>query len=202
MMLAACTVGGPTAPPTTAMPPVVAPLPVAAAPEPVAIVVPPARDPAVPADTPWDDEDLPRIRSVLPLVERAAARHELDPGMLDAIIWHESRFQAKARGPGGAAGLMQLMPTTSKGLAKRMGVPNRPYDARFNVDAGALLMSRLIVIFDGDVELALAGYALGHVAVKRRVAEGEPLPERTQRFIGKVTAWAPVFATLHAKTPT
>lgn len=199
---ATCTVTGPTTPPEPPQPvarvaPTSAPLaPVAPTP-----AVAPAPAPApIAAEPPWDSEDLPRIRAVAPLVERAAARYDLDPGMLDAIIWHESRFQAKARGPGGAAGLMQLMPSTSKGLAKRMGVANRPYDARFNVEAGALLLSRLLTIFDGDVELALAGYALGHVAVKRRIAEGEPLPERTQRFITKITAWAPAFATLHADT--
>lgn len=204
-MLAACTVGGPTASPTPASPPVANLAPTVARP-PVAVEVPPEttpsdRDPIATVPPPWDDDDLPRIRAVAPLVERAAARHGLDPGILDAIIWHESRFQPKARGPGGAAGLMQLMPSTSKGMAKRMGVANRPYDARFNVDAGALLMSRLIEIFDGDVDLALAGYALGHGAVKRRIAEGEALPERTQRFIRKVNAWAPAFAQLHAPTP-
>jgi soluble lytic murein transglycosylase-like protein len=199
-----CTVAGPTKTPV-ATPPVadVAPeaVPRAAGAPAVAPAPEPAPAPApVGAEPPWDSEDLPRIKAVAPLVERAAARYDLDPGMLDAIIWHESRFQAQARGPGGAAGLMQLMPSTSKGLAKRMGVANRPFDPRFNVEAGALLMSRLLTIFDGDVELALAGYALGHVAVKRRLAEGESLPERTQRFITKVTAWTPAFATLHAHT--
>ncbi|HWB79626.1 MAG TPA: lytic transglycosylase domain-containing protein, partial [Nannocystaceae bacterium] len=121
---------------------------------------------------------------------------------MNAIIWHESKFHAKAKGPGGAAGLMQLMPTTSKGLAKRLGIPHRPYDAKFNVEAGAYLLSRLLKIFEGDQDLALAGYALGHVAVKRRIEAGEPLPERTQKFIARVHAWSAAFATapeLHDK---
>lgn len=147
-------------------------------------------------EPPWQDEDLPRIVALQPQVIEAAQRHGVDPYLVDAIIWHESRFHAKAQGPGGAAGLMQLMPSTSKSLAKRLGRAHRPYDVGFNLDAGAYLLSRLLTIFDGDVTLALAGYALGHVAVQRRVAAGEPLPERTQRFIDKVTRWRDAFAQL------
>ncbi|MFO0635214.1 MAG: lytic transglycosylase domain-containing protein [Nannocystaceae bacterium] len=147
-------------------------------------------------EPPWGEDDLPRIVALQPQVIEAAARHGVDPFLVDAIIWHESRFNPKAQGPGGAAGLMQLMPSTSRSLAKRLDRPHRPYDPAFNLDAGAYLLSRLLTIFDGDVRLALAGYALGHVAVQRRVAAGEPLPERTQRFIDKVTRWRDAFAHL------
>ncbi len=159
------------------------------------IAVEPAA-PSAPIEVPWTAADLPRIVAVQGLIHAAAQRHRVDPRVLNAIIWHESRFHAAARGPGGAAGLMQLMPTTSKGLAKRLGRANRPLDPAFNVEAGALLLSRLLRIFDGDLALALAGYGLGHVAVQRRVEAGEPLPERTQRFVARVQAWVPAFATL------
>lgn len=165
------------------------------APDRPAVAVEPATPPA-PIEVPWAPDDLPRIVAVQPLVHAAAHRHGVDPRVLNAIIWHESRFHAAARGPGGAAGLMQLMPTTSKGLAKRLGRANRPYDPAFNVEAGALLLSRLLTIFDGDLALALAGYGLGHGAVKRRIEAGEPLPERTQRFVARVQSWVPAFATL------
>ncbi len=148
------------------------------------------------AQPPWDEDELPRILAVQPLVHAAAARHGVDADVINAIIWHESRFNAQARGPGGAAGLMQLMPTTSKGLAKRLGRPNRPYDPAFNVEAGALLLSRLLTVFDGDLKLAIAGYGLGHVAVRRRIEAGEALPDRTLRFIANIETWAPAFATL------
>jgi soluble lytic murein transglycosylase-like protein len=167
-----------------------------------AMVVASAKPEPVAAKPPWKPEDVSRIKAVLPLVRAAAREHGVDANVMNAIIWHESKFHAKAKGPGGAAGLMQLMPTTSKGLAKRLGVPNRPYDPKFNTQAGAYLLSRLLKIFDGDLDLALAGYALGHVAVKRRLEAGEPLPERTQRFIARVHAWSAAFAAapeLHEK---
>jgi soluble lytic murein transglycosylase-like protein len=159
-----------------------------------AMVIASAKPTPAPAEPPWKPEDVSRIRAVQPLVHAAAREYGVDPNVMNAIIWHESKFHAKAKGPGGAAGLMQLMPTTSKGLAKRLGVPNRPYDPKFNVQAGAYLLSRLLKIFDGDLDLALAGYALGHVAVKRRLEAGEPLPERTQRFIARVHTWSAAFA--------
>lgn len=149
---------------------------------------------------PWSQADLPRILAVQPLVHVAAAEYGVDANVVNAIIWHESRFHAAARGPGGAAGLMQLMPTTSKGLAKRLHRANRPYDPDFNVAAGSLLLSRLLRIFSGDLTLALAGYGLGHVAVQRRIAAGEPLPERTGRFAARVQSWVPAFATLPCPT--
>jgi soluble lytic murein transglycosylase-like protein len=187
--------------PTTTHPPTPAP---AAAPRDLAIaamamhtevapqVVPPRSQPAPTA--PWAAEDLPRIQAVQPLIREAAAELGVDASVVNAIIWHESRFHARAKGPGGAAGLMQLMPTTSKSLAKRLGRAHKPYDPAFNVYVGAYLFSRLLKMFDGDQELALAGYALGHVAVRKRVAAGEPLPERTQRFIAKVHGYAAAFA--------
>ncbi len=187
-------VGCRPAPPVT--PPTAAPsIEIEAPPERPVVVVEPVAPPAA-VEVPWAAEDLPRILAVQALVHGAAQRHGVDPRVLNAIIWHESRFHVAARGPGGAAGLMQLMPTTSKGLAKRLGRANRPYDAAFNVEAGALLVSRLLKIFEGDLALALAGYGLGHVAVQRRIEAGELLPERTQRFVARVESWIPAFATL------
>ena len=47
-----------------------------------------------------------------------------------------------------------------------------------------------------NLDLALAGYGLGHGAVKKRLEAGEPLPDRTQRFITRVESWLQAFATL------
>lgn len=191
-MLGSCE---PTAstPPSDASPP----------PEPRVVAVqpvePPPRQveplPTLPAiEPPWTDEDVPRIRKYQPLVYSAAKEYGIDPHVLNAIIWHESKFHANARGPGGAAGLMQLMPSTSKAVARKLGRANKPYDPKYNVVAGAWLLHRLLEIFEGDEELALAGYALGSGAVRKRLAAGEPLPDKTQRFIRRVDEWSQAFA--------
>ena len=177
--------------PVDATPSPAEPPPIAATP------TPPPPEPAPPEpviDAPWTDADVPRIRKYQSLVHNAAREYDLDPHVINAIIWHESKFHADARGPGGAAGLMQLMPTTSRAVAKKLKRANRPYDPKYNVAAGAWLLHRLLEIFDGDERLALAGYALGSGAVRKRLAAGEPLPEKTQRFIRKVDAWSKAFA--------
>jgi soluble lytic murein transglycosylase-like protein len=168
------------------------PAPIATAPEPPR----PEPKPIEPAEieVPWTDADVPRIRKYQSLVHAAAREYDLDPHVINAIIWHESKFHANARGPGGAAGLMQLMPTTSRAVAKKLKRANRPYDPKYNVAAGAWLLHRLLEIFDGDERLALAGYALGSGAVRKRLEAREPLPDKTQRFIRRVGEWSKAFA--------
>lgn len=187
-------------PPAASAPPPSAPPQVSATPtqpppqSPAPRVNPPRPPEPAPITPPWSAADLPRIRAVQPLVLAAAASYHVDPHVLDAIIWHESRFNPKARGPGGAAGLMQLMPSTSKSIARKLGRSHRPYDADFNVTAGAWLLHRLLEIFDGDLDLAIAGYGLGSGAVRKRLEAGEPLPDKTQRFITRVHEYAAAFA--------
>lgn len=159
----------------------------------------PEPEPEPPPPPPWTPEDVPRIQKYQPLVHAAAREHNLDPHVVNAIIWHESKFHANARGPGGAAGLMQLMPTTSRAVAKKLGRKNRPFDPKYNVAAGTWLLARLLEIFDGDERLALAGYALGSGAVRKRLEAKQPLPDKTQRFIRRVDEWSKAFRAAEAE---
>jgi len=179
-----------TPPPTPAPDVAIGPPPKPAPPEP---------EPEPEPERPWTDEDVPRIKKYQALVHAAARERNLDPHVVNAIIWHESKFHADARGPGGAAGLMQLMPTTSRAVAKKLGRKNRPFDPKYNVAAGTWLLARLLEIFDGDERLALAGYALGSGAVRKRLANREPLPDKTQRFIRRVNEWSKAFRAAEAE---
>jgi soluble lytic murein transglycosylase-like protein len=147
------------------------------------------------------DEDLARIRRVQPIVRRAANEYGIDANLVNAVIWVESKFDARARGPAGARGMMQLMPRTSQSMAKKLGRSHRPYDPEFNILAGTYYLARLVEKFDGDEELALAGYNRGAGRIKALIASGEPLPEGTQRFIRKILrARATFSATLDSDT--
>ncbi|WP_181198385.1 lytic transglycosylase domain-containing protein [Enhygromyxa salina] len=139
-----------------------------------------------PEPLPFDDEQLARIMAVQSIVAAAAAEHEVDPALINALIWVESKFQRRARGPAGAQGLMQLMPKTAGAMAKRLGRKRNSYDPDFNIHAGTLLLSRLLDRFEGDVGLALAGYNRGGGTVSKWVATGAPLPEGVQGFIARV----------------
>jgi soluble lytic murein transglycosylase-like protein len=93
-------------------------------------------------------------------IRESAGRTALDPDLLRAMIWVESRCNPRAVSPKGARGLMQLMPET----ARLYGVADAQ-DARANIDAGARYLRDLLAYFSGDVELALAAYNAGPGAV-------------------------------------
>ena len=112
-----------------------------------------------------------------PMVARAARYWGVDPDVINAVIEHESRFQPGATNPtSGAAGLMQLMPATAKGL----GVTN-PYDPAQNIWGGAHLLSTQLQHFHGDLRLALAAYSAGAGAVEQY--GGVPPYAETTQFV-------------------
>jgi hypothetical protein len=145
-----------------------------------------ARQPAFePLDL--DNKQMTRARRVQPIVARVSHEYGVDANLINGIIWAESKFNPKARNRSGARGLMQLMPKTSKAMAKRIGRPNRPYDPDFAVTAGTHLLSGLLEKFDGDEELALFGYARGGGSVRKWQSSGKSeLPEGVQKFIARV----------------
>ncbi len=90
---------------------------------------------------------------------RTKASSHVDPLLVTALIRQESGFNAQARSPAGALGLMQLMPQT----ARRYGrvARRRLLDAGTNVQVGARYFRALLDRFSGDAELALAAYNAG-----------------------------------------
>ena len=89
-------------------------------------------------------------------VPAIAAEAKLDPHLLHAVIWAESRCNPVAVSPKGARGLMQLMP----GTARQYGVTDS-FDPLQNIRGGARYLRDLLDLFGGNVELALAAYNAG-----------------------------------------
>ena len=116
--------------------------------------------------------------SAQPLLERAGLTSDLSPRLLEAIAYVESRFRQNAVSPKGAVGMMQLMP----GTANELGVD--PNDPAQNAHGGAAYLRKMLVMFDNDVELAVAAYNAGPEAVKKH--NGVPPYAETRRYVAAV----------------
>lgn len=123
-----------------------------------------------------EDVSKPEINK---LIDAYSQKNGLDPDFVRAVVKQESGFNERAKSRCGAAGLMQLMPGTAKGL----GVVN-PYDAEQNVRGGTKMLANLLKTYGGNKELTLAAYNAGGGAVKKY--GGIPPYGETQRYVKNV----------------
>lgn len=112
---------------------------------------------------------------------QAGTNSGVDPLLLYSVMHQESSFKSHAVSPKGARGLMQLMP----GTAMRYGVTNI-FDPRQNIEGGARYLRFLLDRFDGDVNLALAGYNAGEGAVEKYGRQIPPYAE-TQEYVRRIS---------------
>ena len=113
-------------------------------------------------------------RTVYPLEHesaiRASARHNgLDPALVAAVIYAESRFDTTAVSSQGAVGLMQVLPETAAQIARETGgvafVPADLADPRVNIRYGTYYLRAVLDQFHGDRIAAIAAYNAGAGAV-------------------------------------
>jgi len=99
-----------------------------------------------------------------------ATRNGLPTNLVFGIVRQESAFDPQAQSWAGARGLMQLMPSTARELAGRYGLAyshEKLSDPEFNIQLGTTYFSHVLGMFDGNQELALAGYNGGPYRMKR-----------------------------------
>jgi soluble lytic murein transglycosylase-like protein len=96
------------------------------------------------------------------LIRYYGGQYSVDPYLIYCLMSQESRFTPSATSYKGAQGLMQLMPDT----AARYGVTNS-YDVAQNIKGGTRYLKDLLKMFNGRVDLALAGYNAGEGAVMK-----------------------------------
>jgi soluble lytic murein transglycosylase-like protein len=113
-------------------------------------------------------------------IDRAALEASLDPALVHAVIFVESRYNPTARSPKGALGLMQVMPQT----ASRYGIRNVARSVEVNLRAGTRYLADLMQQFGGRLDLVLAAYNAGENAVIRHL--GIPPYLETRRYVPAV----------------
>lgn len=145
----------------------------------------------------WVHETTPTwyARMVYPLryeqiVRGHARNYGLEPALLAAVIYQESKFDARARSPSGAVGLMQLLPATARGIAARTGGSRFDVDdlldPEINVRYGSWYLRHLLDKY-GDEEVALASYNAGQANVDRWRREGRGIAfAETRHYVERV----------------
>ena len=129
----------------------------------------------IPSDVPTSgDHELDLV------IARTGRSLGVDPRLIHAVIWQESKYKPSAESHAGAQGLMQLMPAA----AQRFGCDDRN-DAGSNVKAGTKYLRWLLKRFDGNVTLALAAYNAGEGNVDKY--EGVPPFNETQAYVRIIT---------------
>jgi soluble lytic murein transglycosylase len=162
-------------------------------------------------------EHLPRrvLQVIYPiayedLIHKYSRQRGLDPHLVSALIAQESTFQADARSAANAVGLMQILPSTGRRLARAEGL--RGFTTRMltrpdiNIRLGTRHLADLIRRFDGE-HFALASYNAGEHRVNRWRAERPglgreefiddiPFPE-TQNYVKRILGTAEDYRRLY-----
>ncbi len=146
------------------------------------------------------------------IINVQAAREHLDPALVAAVIYAESKFDPRTSSAG-ALGLMQIEPSTARYLAKRSGgtlfkVADLAHPAT-NIAYGSYYLRYLLDVYRGNRTLALAAYNAGLTNVDRWIARAHahgrgldvgtiPFPQ-TRAYVSKVEAATKTYRSYYAK---
>jgi soluble lytic murein transglycosylase-like protein len=114
------------------------------------------------------------IRPWLPLIRKYSTEYGVDPDLVAAVLYVESKGDPYTVSPAGAMGLMQITP----GTANHLGVED-VLDPEENIRAGVKYLSWLINKYDEPS--ALLAYNAGLSMLERN-----RIPKETQKFVEKV----------------
>ena len=125
----------------------------------------------------------PTADDICRALEQSAAENALPVEFFARVIWEESRFDAQAVSPKGAAGIAQFMPATASwhGLAD-------PFDPMESLRHSAAYLRELLDRF-GNLGLAAAAYNAGPGRVSAWLTSHRALPAETRNYVALVTGW-------------
>lgn len=110
-------------------------------------------------------------------VTREAQHEQIDPYLVLGLIRQESIFNPRALSPANAHGLMQLLPSTARKVAREMRIPkpsvSKLQDPELNIRIGTRYFADLLKQFGGQEDKALASYNAGERRVESWLSEGD-----------------------------
>jgi soluble lytic murein transglycosylase len=145
-------------------------------------------------------------------IRKYSAAHDLDPYLVAALVAQESTFDPGVRSVANAWGLMQLVPSTGRRLARSVGIRNfttaKLTNPEINIRLGTLYFSQLVSQFGGTY-YALASYNAGESRVVRWKSERPgldedefiddiPFPE-TQNYVKRILGTAEDYRRLYSR---
>lgn len=166
----------------------------------------------------WQEEsrDPDVLRLMYPLHYDAlqkenAKRYNLPQSLIAGLTWQESMYKADIRSPSGAIGLMQLMPSTAKGISRSAGLPglsiSQLTQPKINIRLGSYYLNEQLRRWNGNLLPMIASYNAGPGAVGRWVRSFghvnkdefvEKIPyDETRRYVKMVLTHSRVYEAVY-----
>lgn len=148
-----------------------------------------------------------------PMIQTLSQQHDLDPYLVAALVGQESTFDAGIVSSANAIGLMQVLPSTGKRYATKIGVARystaRLTDAEVNARIGTRYLAELVRMFEGHAHYAIASYNAGETRVARwrrdkadleqdEFIDDIPFPE-TQNYVKRILGTAEDYRRLYGE---
>jgi soluble lytic murein transglycosylase len=134
-----------------------------------------------------------RFRQYDNLITTVAAEHRLDPMLLKAVVWRESRFDPQKYGSAGERGLMQVSQKAANEWARENKIDNfrieQLFDPKTNLQAGAWYLRRATDRWEAQVDplpFALAEYNAGASRAQRWAGGEESANISAQDFLRNI----------------
>lgn len=131
----------------------------------------------------FSDDEVGHLTSV---IYSESKKYHYDPLFIVSVIIAESSFKKHQVSEKGAAGLMQLVPSTGEGAADRAGIPwaGTPtlQEPESNIRLGMYYLFEQILKY-GDLKKALVAYNIGETKLQGIIKENRPLP---RQYVEKV----------------
>jgi len=128
----------------------------------------------------WDDIALRFPIRHSEQIRKNTNQLDIDPAIIFALIRQESMFHNEAVSPTGAKGLMQVMPSTAKFIAGKLGEPwlsdSDLFNSDINIRYGSSYFKQLLERFNNHFSLAIAAYNAGPNRIAKWLPAAQTIP--------------------------